>query len=265
MESSDSLLDGATIIQVPPMDDAFYHAVQRLAQARRVVILSGAGVSVAAGIPDFRSATGLVARYSPQMFERQTFLDNPSLLYSVLPELLTSHTPTAAHAFAQLLRDRGTLNRIYTQNIDGLYGVNDWVVEFHGHLRSAHCAGCGEDYPIEVVQTAIRDDRVPECSICQGPIKPKIVLYGEPVDSAQFNQAQTDLAGADLVIIMGTSLAVAPFKLLTSSITCPVMMMNRDIPENYPFFLIPRTTFILGDIETISCSINDILSQYFAK
>jgi NAD-dependent SIR2 family protein deacetylase len=177
MDSSDSLLDGATIIRVPPMDDAFYHAVQRLAQARRMVILSGAGVSVAAGIPDFRSANGLLARYSPQVFERSMFLDDPAQLYSALPELMTSHSPTAAHRLAQILRDRGRLDRVYTQNVDGLYGVADWVVEFHGHLRSAHCAVCDEDYQIDVVQMALRDDRVPECSICQGSIKPKIVLY----------------------------------------------------------------------------------------
>lgn len=259
----ESLLETATIISGNTINDKLCETIIQIKDAKSVVILQGAGVSVASGIPDFRSKTGMFAKYSEKAFEKETFLETPEILYGVKREWYKhTYVPNEGHRLGRHLYDQGTLRRIYTQNIDGLQykaldpDDEDIIVEFHGNLRSAQCGLCKVAYPIEVFKDAMDKEEIARCSICDGPIKPAVILYGDEVNSSYFHQAVTDLRQADLVIVMGTSLQVNPFASIMNYVMSPVIVINKEVPEKYPAYLIPRTTFLLGEIESIAKMIN---------
>lgn len=212
-------------------------------RARRIVVMAGAGISVSAGIPDFRSpGTGLYAQlakfdlpWPEAVFDLRFFRHNPKPFYALAKELLPGRfAPTPTHHFLRLLDQRGLLAAVHTQNIDGLEAAAGLppqrVVHAHGSFDGAHCVECGRAASMYAVQAAVYDDRVAACEACGGAVKPDIVFFSEPLPARFHRRRRADLPAADLLLVLGTSLAVQPFA-----------SMIDDVPEGTPRVLINRT------------------------
>lgn len=236
--------------------------------ARRIVVLTGAGISTSAGIPDFRSpGTGLYANLArlnlpnPQaVFDLSYFRENPTPFYTLAHELYPSDPaaapmssvtgqrsadakdlprrfePTIAHAFIRLLQDKQLLSKCFTQNIDTLEraaGVDPaLLIEAHGSFAGQHCIDCGAAYPDHAMRDHIAARTIPRCvaPACGGLVKPDIVFFGERLPDAFWPAAQRDVPRADVLIVMGTSLAVAPFSGLPGLVRrgTPRVLVNRE-------------------------------------
>ncbi|KAI9885831.1 MAG: hypothetical protein M1823_002361 [Watsoniomyces obsoletus] len=195
-------------------------------RAKRIVVMTGAGISTSAGIPDFRSPdTGLYANlarldlpYPEAVFDLSYFRQNPIPFYTLAHELFVpgKFYPTIAHTFIRLLHDKGMLLKLFTQNIDCLEreaGVpEEKIVEAHGSWASHRCIECKSPFPRDLMEKTVKERQVPYClrPDCAGLVKPDIVFFGEQLPEA-FALNRTLPAAADLCIVMGTSLSVYPF------------------------------------------------------
>jgi NAD-dependent deacetylase len=183
--------------------------------AQSAVALTGAGISVPSGIPDFRSDGGLWGRDDPmEVASLRAFHAHPQRFYDWFRPLLNqvlAARPNPAHQALAALEHIGKLKAVITQNIDGLHrsaGSRE-VYELHGHLRSATCLGCERQVPAAPIVEHIRRGALPYCS-CGKLFKPDVVLFDEMLPRGLFWLAQRALELCDLVIVAGTSLEVAP-------------------------------------------------------
>ena len=211
-----------------------------------VVVLLGAGASTSAGIPDFRSkGSGLYGNLQeydlprPQMmFDLDYFKSEPAAFYKFAQQAAfwpSAYQPTPTHHFIALLEARGMLRRCYTQNIDSLErraGVSaDKIVAAHGNFDSATCLDTGEKVPIAKVEAAIkRGEWKALRDEFGGLVKPDVVFFGEQLPPNFFSSASEDLARCDLLLVVGTSLAVAPFNDLIHKARedCVRVLVNRE-------------------------------------
>lgn len=224
-------------------------------KAQRILVMTGAGISTAAGIPDFRSpGTGLYANlarlnlpHAEAVFDISYFRQNPNPFYVLAQELYPGKFhPTVSHAFIALLADKGLLQMLFTQNIDCLErraGVpGDKVVEAHGSFATQRCIDCKEEYPDVEMREHIEKAQVPRCKTCNGLVKPDIVFFGEALPKAFSNNSyQTSIT--DLVLIIGTSLSVYPF---------------ASLPEMVPLDR-PRVLFNMERVGDIGSRSDDVL------
>lgn len=211
---------------------------------KRVVVMTGAGISTSAGIPDFRSPkTGLYANlarlnlpYAEAVFDISYFKTNPRPFYELAHELYPGKfRPTITHSFISLLQKKGMLLKAFTQNIDCLEreaGVLDEnIVEAHGSFATQRCIECHTEYPKEKMLEAVAQKDVPHCirSKCDGLVKPDIVFFGEALPES-FHRNRSLPAMADLAIVMGTSLTVQPFASLPSFVSeeTPRVLINLE-------------------------------------
>ena len=182
--------------------------------AERIVIFGGAGVSTESGIPDFRSTGGLYHqewKYPPEVILSHTFYkSNPEEFFRFYrAKLLAPEArPNAAHRKLAEWEAAGKLTAVVTQNIDGLHQAagSRAVYELHGSVHRNYCERCRKFYGLDAV---LNSDGIPRCA-CGGVIKPDVVLYEEGLDQDTLNGAVRAIAGADLLIIGGTSLNVYP-------------------------------------------------------
>jgi len=213
---------------------------------KSVLVMVGAGMSVAAGFPDFRDKeSGVYAKIKRQhgMFEPERIFmadeyeRKPGPLCLWLQEFLEARekaTPTAAHVFLQLLNQKGSLLRCYTQNIDGLEltaGLpRERVVMAHGNMLGPSCVTCGTPYQLSKFESQVRAGEIPLCEKagCTKPVRPGIVFFAEPTNIP--HDFQKDFDACDLLLIVGTSLKVNPFANLASRVPvlCPRLLINRD-------------------------------------
>jgi NAD-dependent deacetylase len=196
--------------------------VARLAElirgARSVVALTGAGVSVPSGIPDFRSAgSGLWENVNPmEVAHIDAFRSNPVRFWSFYGErfaTLEGKEPNGAHAVLVELERRGILDTLVTQNIDGLHEAagHEDVVEVHGSIAHAVCLTCRARFELEETRArlAAAIDGVPRCE-CGDVLKPDVVLFGELLDERAMLRATAAAASADVLLCVGSSLEVWP-------------------------------------------------------
>ncbi len=192
--------------------DLFDEAVAEFCHAARAVALTGAGISVESGIPDFRSPGGLWSVFQPDEFATiEVFLHAPEKawkLYRALGETLIDKRPGAAHQALADLEKAGRLQAVITQNIDCLHtkAGNRNVIEVHGEHQHLHCLQCEFQRPFKHADLA--DGPVPRCSECAYPLKPNIVLFGELVRDLQ--RIEQLLDQTDLLLVIGTSAQVYP-------------------------------------------------------
>lgn len=187
-----------------------------LAGARRAVALTGAGVSVPSGIPDFRSpGTGLWAGVDPmQVAHIDAFRRDPARFWAFYRERLDRFeavAPNPAHRALAELEARGLLRAVVTQNIDGLHqrAGSRRVIEVHGTTATLTCTACGRRYRREERDGLFDGAGVARCLGCAAVVKPDTVLFGEMLGPAIDEAA--DLCGeADLLLCVGSSLAVYP-------------------------------------------------------
>lgn len=244
-------------------------AVQHIRQAKHIIILTGAGVSVSCGIPDFRSRDGVYSRLSreypnlpdPQaMFDIKFFYQDPRPFYKFAREIFPGQfKPSPSHRFIKKLEERGVLLRNYTQNIDTLERVAgiSRLIECHGSFATASCTRCKFRINGDAIRENISQQRIPVCFLCNpnqasqnlstalndettdsehlrslvemGIFKPDIVFFGEELPDDFHDSIDTDRNKCDLLIVIGSSLKVKP-----------VAMIPNLVPPNVPQILINR-------------------------
>ena len=196
--------------------------VQRLAglirSADSVVALTGAGISVPSGIPDFRSpGTGLWENVDPmEVAHIDVFRRDPERFWHFYGDrfhTLEHKEPNGAHLALAELERRGHLDAVVTQNIDRLHrkaGTGE-LVEVHGTIDHSSCLSCGARYPLADVRDRLAADPagVPRCD-CAQALKPDVVLFGEFLDEQALERAFALAAGADVLLCIGSSLEVYP-------------------------------------------------------
>lgn len=194
------------------METALKQAAELIGASRKLVALTGAGVSTESGIPDFRSKGGLWSRFDIMEYGTLgAFRRNPTKVWQMLAELMevTSARPNKGHLALAELERCGLLAGIITQNIDGLHqqAGSKEVVEFHGSLATFSCLHCQNQY--ERVEVELLN-LPPACPHCQALLKPDVVFFDEQIP-AQALQASADLLhGCDLLLVAGTSCQVVP-------------------------------------------------------
>jgi NAD-dependent deacetylase len=188
-------------------------AAQDILSSQKTIALTGAGISVESGIPDFRSAGGLWSKYNPEEYAHiSAFQSNPAKVWQMIKdmmELVLGAEPNPAHIALAELEQMGLLSSVITQNVDGLHqrGGSKEVIEFHGSNQWLICLQCGyrqkaASFSLEVIP--------PPCPQCNAILKPDVVFFGEPIpweaQTRSFEEART----CDLVLVVGTSAVVYP-------------------------------------------------------
>jgi NAD-dependent deacetylase len=195
--------------------------VERLAelirQSSSTVALTGAGVSVPSGIPDFRTPeTGLWANVDPmEVAHIDVFERDPARFWSYYRprfQSLGDKQPNAAHGALAELERRDLLDGVITQNIDRLHSAagSQNVVEVHGSIATSSCRSCAASYRLDEMDALFDPDGVALCASCAGPVKPDVVLFGELLPEPAMRRAQELADAAELMICVGSSLAVFP-------------------------------------------------------
>lgn len=194
--------------------DAIYELRQWVAESKRMVVFTGAGVSTESGVPDFRSADGLYSQkfdYPPETIISHSFyLRNPEYFFRFYREKMMplEVQPNIAHLTFARWEAEGKLSAVVTQNIDGLHqkAGSRQVFELHGSVLRNYCQKCHRFYPAEYVKNA---DGIPRC-VCGGIIKPDVVLYEEGLAEKTVEGALEAISRADMLLVAGTSLTVYP-------------------------------------------------------
>jgi NAD-dependent deacetylase len=189
-----------------------------LREAQRTVVLTGAGVSVPSGIPDFRSpGTGLWQSVDPmEVAHIDAWRRDPDRFWSFYAArfaTLADKRPNAAHLALVELERRGLVRAVITQNVDRLHRAagSRRLIEVHGSIEWSVCLECGGRQPLERVIELLRGgDGAPECPACVAPLKPDVVLFGELLPEPAMAEAQALAADADLMLCVGSSLEVYP-------------------------------------------------------
>jgi len=199
--------------------NSYQAAAEQILRSRYAVALTGAGISVESGIPDFRSPGGLWSRYDPMEFGHiESFRANPRHVWKMLlemDEVLRQASPNPAHFALANLEERGLLKGVITQNVDSLHqraGSHN-VIEFHGHNRTLRCDLCGTRFSRE----GISFTAIPPYCHCGSPLRPDFVFFGESIPPAAHEQAMAAAESCDMMIIVGTSATVMPASFLPSS------------------------------------------------
>jgi NAD-dependent protein deacetylase/lipoamidase len=191
---------------------------QLLRDARRAVVLTGAGVSVPSGIPDFRSpGTGLWEKVDPmEVAHIDAWRRDPDRFWSFYADRFASlvdKQPNEAHLAIAELERRGLVEAVITQNIDRLHRVAGTrrLIEVHGSIEHSVCLECHGRLPLErVIEQLAAGDGAPECPACIAPLKPDVVLFGELLPERAMSEAQALALDADLMVCIGSSLEVYP-------------------------------------------------------
>ncbi|KAI9440774.1 SIR2-domain-containing protein [Lactarius indigo] len=276
-------------------------AVNLIISSRRILVLTGAGISVSCGIPDFRSRNGLYATLKEkeeydlddpqQMFDISYFKENPSVFYSFARQIYPSNfTPSPSHRFIKLIEDNGKLLRNYTQNIDTLetaVGIRN-VLQCHGSFATASCLECRIRVPGNTIEQEIMQGEVPLCKGCSDSgkdwrkakhnrrkpskrsdsededeplfppwiMKPDITFFGEKLTDSFEECLVKDRDQVDLVLIIGTSLKVAPVSDIITHMphSVPQVLINKT-----PVTHINPDIILLGDADSIIEHLTEML------
>jgi NAD-dependent deacetylase len=189
-----------------------------LRDATSAVVLTGAGISVPSGIPDFRTpGTGLWEKVDPmEVAHIDAWRRDPDRFWSFYGERfasLTDKRPNPAHEAVAELERRGLVQAVITQNIDRLHRLagSERLIEVHGSIEYSVCMECGGKVALEkVVEQLEGADGAPECLACIAPLKPDVVLFGEMLPDLALAEAQALAEQADLMLCVGSSLEVYP-------------------------------------------------------
>ena len=237
---------------------AIEDAAELFRKAKRVVALTGAGVSTPSGIPDFRSeGTGLWSHDEPmEVASLSTFRTHPERFFAWFRPLvgqIFNAEPNAAH---KALADMDSPSReitVITQNIDVLHqkAGSKTVVELHGSIRTMTCTQCFQKFETKLfIQGFIENGNIPKCANCNGILKPDVILFGEQLPQMAWFDAQRAARQCDLMLVAGSSLEVLPVAGL------PMQALDRGahliIANNTPTYLNVRADVVLmKDVSTI--------------
>lgn len=199
-----------------PLDSHFQDARIRLASAKAIAILTGAGISADSGVPTFRGTDGLWQNYRPEeLATPEAFEQNPRLVwewYNWRREILASKKPNEAHYALARLEERTEKFHLITQNVDGLHrqaGSRN-LSELHGNIWKLRCTSCcvaveNRDVPLPLL---------PYCHTCGGLLRPHIVWFGESLDERVLTHSIHAVESCEVMVIIGTSGLVYPAAML---------------------------------------------------
>jgi len=200
--------------------DLCISAAKALKESSFAIAMTGAGISVPSGIPDFRSPGGLWSRFDPQSVCTVWALrNNPAGVWEFLFEALNMFSaarPNPAHTALARLEEMAILKSVITQNIDNLHqaaGSKD-VIEFHGGCGIFFCNDCKKEFEQSTALDLTENDIPWFCEDCRGVIRPSVVFFGEQIPEPAMVRSQKLAEKADLVLIVGTSGEVAPANIL---------------------------------------------------
>ncbi|WP_049972322.1 SIR2 family NAD-dependent protein deacylase [Haladaptatus cibarius] len=188
--------------------------------ADSVVALTGAGISTASGIPDFRSDSGIWNRFEPEDFHYRRFCNDPKDFWEDRVELHETMfgekvEPNPAHDALHELAEEGYLHTLVTQNTDGLHDSTAEtaakLIELHGNAHRVVCDSCGRKTEAGPVRERVESgERPPRCGDCDGIFKPDVVLFGEQLGKSDLQCARERSRNADVFLAIGSSLSVEP-------------------------------------------------------
>jgi NAD-dependent SIR2 family protein deacetylase len=204
---------------------------------KRIVVLVGAGISVASGIPDFRSTGGFYDHlrtkgfdHPEEIFSKSWYDTHKDEFYRLLKDIVPAIAePSTAHRFVKWLSDRGSLVKVITQNIDGLeekVGIcSGKIAAIHGSLLNMRCEECGYSARVRNIRSP------PTCRFCHDRMRPDIVFFGEPIKLK--NVTEEELETCDALFIIGTSLSVYPCADMIDDVgpNSRRIFVNRDPPH----------------------------------
>jgi NAD-dependent deacetylase len=211
-----------------------------LAEAKRVVVFTGAGISTESGIPDFRSPGGIWTQMAPIYFDEfmasQEARNETWRRRFAMEDIFKAAQPNRGHRAVDALVRRGKVSAIITQNIDGLHEASgiprDKIVELHGNTTYATCLDCGERYEIAALRAIFeREGAVPPCDKCLGHVKTATVSFGQAMPVLAMKRAEQETLAADLFIVLGSSLVVYPaagFPQLAKENGASLVIVNRE-------------------------------------
>ncbi len=222
-------------------------AVRVLADAKNILVFTGAGISTESGIPDFRGPDGLWTRVDPDDFHIDRYRAEPVLrrrgwkmhLDGELWGARSTVQPNEGHIAIKRLVDGRRVSGVVTQNIDGLHhksGLRDSeVAELHGNVRNSLCVDCGTQWETEQILARVEaGDLDPACEVCGGMVKTATVMFGELLPEAEMIKAMGFLAMADAMIVVGSTVSVWPASdvVLRGALrTLPIVIVNRGATE----------------------------------
>jgi len=193
------------------MDELIERAARAILESRLTLALTGAGISVESGIPDFRSRGGLWDRFDPEEYATiYAFKKNPEKVWEMLKEMeatVDRARPNPAHQGLAELEKMGFLRAVITQNIDNLHqeaGSRD-VIEYHGNSRSLICIWCNRRYNY----TDKKGEYPPYCE-CGKILKPEVIFFGESIPSSAMTRSYQLACSCQALLIIGTSVLVYP-------------------------------------------------------
>jgi NAD-dependent deacetylase len=221
-----------------PDEGSLREARRLLASSRSTVAFTGAGVSTASGVPDFRSPGGIWSRYQPVTIQEFVASEEARRSYwrykkEAYRDFAAARPNPAHHALARL-ESEGHLAAVITQNIDGLHqeAGSRRVLELHGTNRRVGCLACGRSYAAALIQDRLDAGcEVPACDACGGFLKAATVSFGQPLPREVLAEAWRLATGCDLFLVLGSSLVVQPAAALpeaAAAVGAAVVIINRE-------------------------------------
>lgn len=214
-----------------------------IADARRIVVFTGAGISTESGIPDFRSPGGVWSQMKPIYF--QEFVSDPTKRREAWERVFsgragwTGKSPNAGHYAVARLVQQGKAAFVITQNVDNLHqdsGVpQEQVIELHGNASYAKCLECGERHELAELKVGFeKAGEIPYCRVCGGLVKSATISFGQPMPEAEMRRAEEQTLACDLFLVLGSSLVVYPaaaFPVLAKRNGARLAIVNREPTE----------------------------------
>lgn len=247
--------------------ETMQEVTQLVTSANKVVALTGAGISVGSGIPDFRSPGGLWSTFSPEEFATlDVFMQYPEKawqLYRALGKVLLGKQPNTAHHALSRLESGDFLSGIITQNVDNLHqkAGSSKVYEIHGDHQRLQCLQCGNITP--VTPQHYDEALLPKCGNCDYPFKPNVVLFGEAV--RHLESIFSLLVDCDLLLVIGTSAQVYPaasFPAMVRDSGGRVFEFNHAPSLSFPQASEPPDYFVKGDVcRTLPLFVDAVFSK----
>ena len=219
------------------------HLARLIADARRIVVFTGAGISTESGIPDFRSPGGVWRKMKPIQF--QDFVADENRRREAWARAFggvagwVGREPNAGHMAVARLIAQGRASAVITQTVDNLHQSSgipaDRVIELHGNASYATCLECGERHELDVLKTLYQaTGGLPACRLCDGIVKTATISFGQAMPLGPMARAEAETKACDLFLVLGSSLVVYPaagFPVMAKRNGAMLAIVNREETE----------------------------------
>ncbi len=198
------------------MNGIYTEAAEIIKNSKNLIALTGAGISVESGIPDFRSPGGLWEKFDPEVYASiDTFNKMPGKAWEMIFEMMDviiDAKPNPAHQALAWMEGEGYLRSVITQNVDNLHQAagSRNVIEYHGNSSMFTCVHCHREYEADQFRKSLKERKIPGCSECERILKPSVVFFGEMIPQRALMEAQFLADSADALLVIGTSAIIYP-------------------------------------------------------